>query len=211
MTRPVRFRAALVALNVMALLAIAFVVHAEHGRNGPPVVVDRARYLKGFNDMLWSLEKIDERNAHNPQKKNRRVIGERVESMRRDLLAMREELYRAPIPSGPVGFPVPAPVPSTPVAMTEAEFQDVLRAYRSAYYTSQKYVVLQEVGRANWFTTEQVIRVLNETYWNTDKVKAGALLYPRVVDERNWYKVYAALYWESDREELRRLTAGMQN
>lgn len=207
MNRPVRFRALLVAFNVAALLAMGAAVHADHGRDGPPVVVDRARYLKDFNRMLWDLEKIDERNAKNPHKKSRWFIDERVDAMRRDLIAMRDDLHRAPIPSGPVGFPVPAPVPPAPVAMSEAEFQDVLRAYRTAYYTSQKYVVLQEVSRHNWFTVDQVIRILQDTYWNTDKVKAGALLYPRVVDPQNWFKVYAVLHWESDREELRRLTS----
>lgn len=203
----------LIAANVAVLLLIGINVNASHDPDGPPVVVERGWHLKSVNQLLVDIDAIENRLDGEHGKKSRRFVRERLAAMRHDLGEMRDDLQSAPIArpgSGPIGFPGPRPPlpPSGPVEMTDAEFVQVLGAYRNAYYTSQKYVVLQEVSAQNWFTTDQVITVMNETYWNTDKVKAAALLYPRVVDRKNWFKVYAALYWESDREELRKLTTG---
>lgn len=202
----------LIAANVAVLVLLAVNVNASHDPDGPPVVVERGWYLKSVNQLLVDIDSIEERLDGENAKKSRRFVRERLTAMRDDLEDMRDDLQSAPVArpgNGPIGYPPPPPPPpSGPVVMNDAEFAQVVSAYRTAYYTSQKYVVLQEVAAANWFTTDQVIAILNDTYWNTDKVKAGALLYPRVADRKNWFKVYAALHWESDREELRKLTTG---
>lgn len=199
----------LLLTNVLVLGLLAVNVYADHpGRNdGPPVAVGRGFHLKTLSNVLDDLEHIAELNEDNPKKHDRREIRQRLDRARAALELLHEDVENAPIARGG-GYNPPPPPPPMPIAMSEAEFVQVLAAYRNAYYTSQKYVVLQEVALANYFTVDQVIRVMNETYWASDKVKVAALLHPRTVDKNDWYKVYSALYWESDREELRRLTSG---
>ncbi len=200
----------LIVLNVLVLGLLAANVYADHNdrNDGPAIVVGRGFHLKTLSNVIMDLEQIAELNEDNPRKHDRREIQQRLDRARVALELLHEDVESAPIArGGGTNYPPPPP-PTGPIAIDEQEFQQILAAYRNAYYTSQKYVVLQEVALQNYFTVDQVIRVMNETYWASDKVKVASLLYPRTVDKNNWYKVYSALYWESDREELRRLTSG---
>jgi hypothetical protein len=212
----------LAVLPVLLLVATSALADHEHDRDhdrdgddgysrssGPPVVVDRGWYLRNLNESLDDLDRLSDANDDNPNRQSRKEVRQEIAELRAMLVQTRDDVSNAPIVRNP--GPIPPPMPTPPIGpqpMSDGQFQSVLQAINQAYYTSQKYVVLQDVAQQNWFTCDQVVAVMNELYWNSDKVKAAAMLYPHVVDKKSWFKVYGALAWDSDKEELRKLTTG---
>lgn len=203
--RPPLLAAALAGALCASLVAsTAFARHDHHREDGPPVAVARGEWLSDVNALLAEVAEMDAKLDHGAGKHGRRALREELDEMRERLQDMREDLNEAPvIRPGEMPPPYLPPPPTGPVSMSPERFTQVLAAIQGAYYTSEKYVVLQDAARENWFSVDQVIAVMNEMYWTSDKVKAAALLYPRVVDRGEWFRVYAVLPFDSDRQQLR--------
>lgn len=104
--------------------------------------------------------------------------------------------------------PPPPPVPLGPVATPEQDFSQILRALDDQAFSDDKLALLRDASLGRGFSTAQVIRVLEQFPFGDDKVDAAAMLFPQVVDPWNWYTVYGALTFSSDKEDLRRRTTG---
>lgn len=100
------------------------------------------------------------------------------------------------------------PVPQGPVAMSEGEFSQILCAVRDESFSDDKMAMLRDASRGRAFTTDQVIRMIEPFPFSDDKVDAAALLFSQVVDPWNWYHIYGALTFSSDKDDLRRRTTG---
>ncbi len=188
---------------------------AEH--EGDMVAVDRAWYRKVVDQLIKDADEIEDKNEDNPDKNSRKAIRERLVAMRKDLVAMRGDLDKAPDarPGGPVEVPTmiptppgPPPTPVGPIPMNPDEFGDFLKAIKKSTYSSDKLALVKDVTKNAWFTTDQVVKVMNEFVYSNEKVQSAAAMYPRVVDQQNWFKVYGALTYSSDRDKLRKLTTG---
>lgn len=129
---------------------------------------------------------------------------QRLDRLETDLLALRE------LSADAVATPRPAPPvrPAAPPrrAISDAELADILRAIDAASFSDGKIAVLDSAARDRAFRVAQVVRILDAFSFGSDKVEAGARLYPQVIDPQDWYRVYEALDFTSDREALKART-----
>lgn len=100
------------------------------------------------------------------------------------------------------------PAPRGPVATPEFDFGQVLGAMSREPFSDDKFAVLRDASRGRFFTTDQVIRLMEQFPFSSYKVDAAAMLYPQVVDPWNWYNAYSALTFSSDKATLRSRTGG---
>lgn len=201
------------AALIVAGTGIALADHDERGR----VAIDRDRYLKTVNQLIKDIGELDDRNENNPKKEDRKWIRERLEEMRKDLVGVRADLEAAPVVAGgpmpppipPPPMPPPIPVPpAQPEAMTGMQFAEFVGELKKQSFDKERLALLKEVSAENWFTTDQVIQAMGLFSFSSEKIAAGTAMYPRVVDQKNWYKVYSTFSFSSDQEKLRRQTSG---
>ena len=96
--------------------------------------------------------------------------------------------------------------PAVPVAVSPEEFSRIRRAVAAESFADDQLAVLRSASQGRRFTTAQVSAVMELFSFSDDKVDAAAMLYPQVVDPHNWYTVYDALTFSSDKDMLRKRT-----
>lgn len=104
--------------------------------------------------------------------------------------------------------PPPEPIPEVwyppePVITTPAELAAIRRAVQQATFDKDKLATLRGASRDRAFTVAQVRGLLDLFTFGKDKIQAAEMLHPLVVDLENWFQVYAAFEFESDRRKLR--------
>lgn len=131
---------------------------------------------------------------HAPPPVAGRLVEERLDDMRREVLLLRREVLRAP--------EVVRERRRVIVPMEERAFELFVRDLRRAPFARDKVAIVEDVVVHAHFTSEQaeiVVRVVEA--WG--QVDAAVALYPRVVDPESFHRVVGALTFRSDREELR--------
>ncbi|MFK7931058.1 MAG: DUF4476 domain-containing protein [Myxococcota bacterium] len=99
--------------------------------------------------------------------------------------------------------PPPPPVQQGPVPISQGELADILRAVEAQAFDAEKLAVLRSASRSRWFTSGQVRQIVSSFTFGKDQVEAAAMLHPAVVDPGNWFVVYDAFQFDSDRRRLR--------
>ncbi len=112
----------------------------------------------------------------------------------------------APAAAVAVGEPMPledAP-PMPPLAMAAEPFAALTAAVESESFGDEKVAVLRAAAADNLFVVEQVRRLLPLFTFSDERVEAAVILYPRTIDQENWFQVYQEFDFDSDKEELRK-------
>jgi len=99
--------------------------------------------------------------------------------------------------------PPPVVVPVGPVPMDPQRFAGLLQDLRNLSFSSEQLALLRDVARHQWFLTAQVAQVMQVFSFDSEKVEAAAILYPKVLDREDFYQVYAVFTFDSDRQKLR--------
>ncbi len=114
------------------------------------------------------------------------------------------------VDEGDMGFVDPEPVPPLPVEepvgpspMSPDQLRSLHGAVSGEAFGDSALGVLRDACRANHFTVDQAVTLVGLFDFGDDKVSAAAMLYPRLVDPENFYQVYGAFDFDSDKEELR--------
>ncbi|HMV68204.1 MAG TPA: DUF4476 domain-containing protein [Myxococcota bacterium] len=102
----------------------------------------------------------------------------------------------------------PRPPGVAVVVTSEPELMGILAAVQNEAFSSGKLAVLASAAAGRPFTASQAGRLMDAFTFDDDKVEAGALLYPLVVDPQNWYTAYAHLTFDSSKADLRARTEG---
>lgn len=116
---------------------------------------------------------------------------------------------RAPVPRLPRDpyredwYPAEPTPPPGPLVTAPDELARIQGAIEQASFSKDKLAVLRSASRERAFTSEQVLTLVRGFSFGNDKVEAAALLHPKVVDPENWYVVYGAFDFESDKRKLR--------
>jgi hypothetical protein len=92
-----------------------------------------------------------------------------------------------------------------PTECSPMDFDQVYRAVDAESFSDDKVRVLKSAVIDRWFTVAQVKKMMGTTAFGGEKVQIAALMHPRVVDMNNWFTVYGALTFDSEKTELRRL------
>ncbi|MEM6521629.1 MAG: DUF4476 domain-containing protein [Cyanobacteria bacterium P01_C01_bin.70] len=97
----------------------------------------------------------------------------------------------------------PYPTPTNPFGgtMTGAEFEQFMVALNDSWPDSLDFIA--QSARTSYFTAAQAAAIVRTLQFGGDEVPAAVMLYPRVVDLRNWYLVEQAVTFHSDRRDLR--------
>ncbi|MCO4771683.1 MAG: DUF4476 domain-containing protein [Deltaproteobacteria bacterium] len=114
-------------------------------------------------------------------------------------------------PTEPVFVPGNEPVviiDAGPVACSGGDFNSLLAAVDDESFRDGKLQVLRDASAHRWFNVDQVIRFMEAMSFGDDKVEAAAMLHGRTVDLENWYRVYGALTFDSNKNELRKRVGG---
>ena len=93
-----------------------------------------------------------------------------------------------------------------PLRTSRADLERIIEVLESESFSDGKLSALRTVVPNRSFTVSQVIKMLDAFDFGDDKVSAASLLFAHVEDPENWYLVYGALDFDSDREALRRRT-----
>jgi Domain of unknown function (DUF4476) len=93
----------------------------------------------------------------------------------------------------PQVFPMPPPA-----------FGTLRQAIEDESFDDEKLALLRDAARHNVFFVDQAIQLIELFTFSDGKVDAGVILYPQVIDIENWYRVYGAYTFDSDKEALRR-------
>ena len=107
----------------------------------------------------------------------------------------------------PEEAPEPSPDNTAKSACTPEEYQAVVADLEEQDFTADKLNALEKAGARLHFTTDQLLGLLDGLDFGADKVRAAALLHPRLVDPQDFERVYEMLDFDSDREALRALIA----
>lgn len=114
------------------------------------------------------------------------------------------------VDEGDMGFDEPEPVPPMPLeepagpaAMSADQLRTLLGAVRAEAFGDSALGVLRDACRANHFDVGQAVTLVSIFDFGDDKVEAAAMLYPRLVDPGNFYQIYGAFDFDSDKEALR--------
>lgn len=207
--------------------------HHAHGRTAPvvvpaPVVIDPSSVERILDELQDSADELRDLAATHVAPGQQRALLDEVQAIRADVRELRRLLRQAP-PAPGTGPYVPGAVVRVPPrggvivheddvpmeegydeqvpAMSEAQFQDVLRSMSSHGFSSEQLEVLADVTETNWFFVDQAGRVLELFSFGKDKLAALKLLAPRLLDRQSGYKLYEAFSFEADKKEARRILA----
>jgi hypothetical protein len=170
----------------------------RRGRHGTLVVVER----EDLEQRLARLERLlgeADRNSRGPARRSLREAYEELNDIRGVL---------ADAPDARGGYrPVPPPAPVyQPIA--ERELQRIMTAMSREPFGDDKMNVLESAVGNNYFTVEQVMKVLPQFQFSKDKLQAVRVLWVRVLDRQNSFQLYNAFQFSNDKAELKRIING---
>jgi hypothetical protein len=133
-------------------------------------------------------------------------------ALEQQLLSIFAHLVAAQGPPAPEPTPVPAPVvasagpaPTAGPACTLQEFDDLRKSVEEQAFSRDKIALVEKASSRLHFNVEQVVGLLDELDFGSDKVEAAAILHPKLVDPQDFDQVYDALPFDTDRQALKAL------
>lgn len=176
---------------VLALTLGSAMPASAQGHRGAQADLEEA--LQSLEDAARVLEGM--RGVRGRSVLMRRIL----EARDRVIDAMERLEYRGRRqPPGP-----PVAVPVGPVPMDPQRFAGLLGDLRNLSFASEQLDLLRDVVRHQWFLTAQVREVMGVFSFDSEKVEAAAILYPKVLDRQDFYQVYGDFTFDSDRQKLR--------
>ena len=88
--------------------------------------------------------------------------------------------------------------------MSEEKFLQLIDMLKKAPFESDRMDIVRTAAKDNFFTSEQVRKIMETFQFDENRIRVARILYPRVVDRENFFVVYSALDHSSSREELRK-------
>ncbi len=88
--------------------------------------------------------------------------------------------------------------------MDEKRFARLLESIAGEPFSEGRLTIIKEAAQDNYFTVEQLIRIINLLPFDSERVAAIKILYHRLVDPQNFFMVYDHLIFESSKREVRK-------
>ena len=209
MNRPGIALSALVAATLLASVGLPDATVDARGRDHrlEDYRVRAERYEAAYNELLQALDRVDDLNGRRRTRGVQKRIRGTIDDARRRAAALLDD--RAFDRPAAVTVIAPAVEPTTVYyetaeAMTPADFRGLRAAVADASFAKDRLRIVEAAAEHNWFTADQVVELVRAATFADTRVEIGALLYPRVIDLRDWYKVYDALDFQASRDKLRK-------
>lgn len=97
--------------------------------------------------------------------------------------------------------PPPTPVEEGPFPISEEEFSELVESIQNESFQENQLSIVQISARYNYFTVNQVIRVIELFSFSEGQLKALEYMYPNVVDKFNSHQIINAFTYSSDKEK----------
>lgn len=94
--------------------------------------------------------------------------------------------------------------------MDSRSFAHLRAAVRDASFRREQLTLVRNAAHHNWFSVDQVLRLMADVRTDRTRLPLAIALYPRVVDPEQWFRVQAAMDFRSNRRELMRQTMVVQ-
>jgi hypothetical protein len=95
----------------------------------------------------------------------------------------------------------PIQVEEGPYPISEEEFSGLVNSIKNESFQENQLSVVQISARYNYFTVNQVVKLIDLFSFSDGKLKALEYLYPNVVDKFNSHQIVNALTYSSDKEK----------
>jgi hypothetical protein len=96
-----------------------------------------------------------------------------------------------------------------PRAMSDAAFASFRGSIERASFAADRLRLIENGAKYRHFTAAQVGQIIEQLPFGAEKVEAGVMLYPRVLDKQNWHVVYDGFDFRVDARNLARRVATM--
>ena len=127
-------------------------------------------------------------------------VADKTTRDRLELLLTRSELRAVELEKSLAGA---ASAPSTPPLSAE-DFAKLMKSLKSESFDEGKASFVVLFAQKGRLTCEQAREILKAFSFDDDRVKSAVLLYPRVTDPENFFKVLDVFSFSSSKEEVRR-------
>jgi hypothetical protein len=97
--------------------------------------------------------------------------------------------------------PPPTPIEEGPFPISEEEFAGLVESIKNESFQENQLSIVQITSRYNYFTVDQVVRVIELFSFSDGKLKALEYLYPNVVDKFNSHQIINSFTYSSDKEK----------
>lgn len=111
------------------------------------------------------------------------------------LIETYDMLLAIPLP------PPPTPIEEGPFPISEEEFAGLMESVKNESFQENQLSIVQISSRYNYFTVDQVVRVIELFSFSDGKLKALEYLYPNVVDKFNSHQIINSFTYSSDKEK----------
>jgi hypothetical protein len=189
---------------ICSLVIVSLTAWSYGKRRSPSVVVDRDEIAEELRVLRAELDAIDRTNAQSRDRATRNKVDRLVDRARAGVDAVDATIAagRDRDRDDDRGDR------RRDRAMDDGEFGQFLDELDAAAHSSDKLAIVTDAARYWRFTSDQVAAVVDHLSFGDDQVEAAATLHPRVVDPKNFHRVYKHLSHSSDREALRKRIGG---
>lgn len=87
--------------------------------------------------------------------------------------------------------------------LSDAELRAVIDRIDAAAYGDDQLALVRSVAKASYVTADQAVAVMKACDWEDTRIEVAVLLYPRLVDGDQAYRLYDGLTYSSSRTTLR--------
>ncbi|GEM_PF-965839 len=94
---------------------------------------------------------------------------------------------------------------SSEEVMSPSRFNELLSQLGDESFSDDKLEILRSAVKNNYFTIDQLCRIMDEFSMDDDKVKAERIIYPHVVDTENAHKLLSKVTFDDAKKEIRRI------
>jgi hypothetical protein len=92
---------------------------------------------------------------------------------------------------------------TTKKAAADADFQKFFAAVKKESFDDGKLAVVKDYAKTSYFTSTQAATLVKSFSFSEGQTQSAILLYPRLVDQANFFEVLGALTFESDKKKVR--------
>lgn len=92
-----------------------------------------------------------------------------------------------------------------PYAMSDSEFSALENAVKNESFESDMLSIVQISAKYNYYTVNQVIRLIDLFSFSGGKMEVIKLTYPNVIDRYNSHHLINAFTYSSDKEKVRQI------
>jgi hypothetical protein len=91
---------------------------------------------------------------------------------------------------------------NTPIVISEASFNQLLRIVGNTSFDATKLVIVKQALRDNYFTTEHIAILMNQFSFDSHKLALAKVAYEKTVDKHNYFMVNEQFTFGSSVENL---------